>query len=271
MAGLQVSGPTPWWQLPQNAGAYSPSGAAGGGPTGNLVSSAPPGYEYNPISMGYERQPASAGSRVNQFTTAALGGNVLGGLQAAANGGISGVGGGTTGVGGAGGGGGVLGGGAGISGGGNVGNIAPIDMTASNAATFANAKDQAGQEARASLSSLQGILGETGQMGGGASTQAARDVTENALGQLGAVTRQNAVTNAGQNLDVAKTNQATQLAERGQNIAAQEAQARLAQQQVALQFQEQMARSQQSLELLRLALGTATNAMGQGAAAGFAY
>ena len=55
------------------------------------------------------------------------------------------------------------------------------------------------------------------------------------------VTRANAVNEAASNLDVAKTNQATQLAERGQNISAQQAQAQLAMEQTQLNSQRQLA------------------------------
>ena len=55
------------------------------------------------------------------------------------------------------------------------------------------------------------------------------------------------------NLDVAKTNQATQLAERGQNISAQQAQAQLAMEQAQLN-------SQRQLDILRSVLGFAGSA-----------
>lgn len=238
IAGVS-GGPTPWWQLPE----YNKGGVSS---RTNLEQSAPPGYEYDPVKMAYVRTPTSAGTRVNEYTTAALGGGFgspsLSGLQTAA--GIGGA----AGVGGVGGVGGPVGADTGVE------DIAPIDMTQANSAIFGKAKDTAGKLGRASIESLRGLLGETGQLGGGAESQATREIGETALGTLGDVNRQQAITSAGQALDVAKTNQATRLAERGQNINAQEANARLALAQTQLQFQQAQMQANQQLSLLKLAL-----------------
>jgi hypothetical protein len=144
-------------------------------------------------------------------------------------------------------GGGVQGSGAGIAPGSSVPGVGPIDNTASNAAIFGQAKDTAGQIGRSSLDTLRGVLGETGQLGGGAEVQGSRDIVESAMGQVGGVNRDLATTNAAQALDIGKTNQAAAITQRGQDIAAQEANARLAQEQAALA-------SQRQLDLLRLAI-----------------
>ena len=243
MASAGISrGPTPWWQLPEYRGSRS-----------NLESSAPSGYEYDPVQMRYVRTPTSAGQRVNQFSSAALGGlreaasgsGVFGSMDVSGGGG---VGGGTAG--------GPGGGGAGYpAAGSRIESIAPIDMTAANAAIYGRAKDVAGQTGRASIDTLRGVLGETGQLGGGAEAQGVRDIVESAAGQVGDVNREIAIQNARQGLDVARTNQAAGITQRGQDIQAQEAAARLAQQQANIMFQQQMAKSQQQLDLLRLVLG----------------
>lgn len=192
---------------------------------------------------------AQAGKAANAYTQAAN--PSLAGLMAAAGGGGAPAGG----VGGAVGGGGVTSGGSGISAGSQVPGIGPIDNTAANAASFGAAKDTAGKVARSSLDSLRGILGETGQLGSGAEVQGSRDIVENAAGLVGDVNRQSAITNSNQALDVAKTNQSAGITQRGQDIAAQEAQARLAQEQAALN-------SQRQLDLLRMALGQGANGIG---------
>lgn len=247
---MPVQGPpTPWWQLPENT-APSANGQSG---LQNLQSSAPAGYTYDPVQMAYVHSPTQAGQAANQFTTAAMGGgggtnplsslsSSMGGLQAAA--GIGGSGGGATAMTG----GGVTANGAGINPGSAVPGIKPIDNTAANNAAFGAAKDTAGRTARASLDSLRGILGETGQLGSGAEVQGSKNVVENAAGLVGDVNRQNAVTNSNQALEIAKANQSSGLTQRGQDIAAMEAKARLAQEQAALQ-------SNQQLQMLQMALG----------------
>lgn len=144
----------------------------------------------------------------------------------------------------------VTAGGAGISGGGGVGAIAPIDTSAADSASFAAAKDQAGQTARSSVNSLRGLLGETGQLGGGAESAATRALVEQAAQGSNDVSRQQAVTHSANALDLAKTNQGAAITQRGQDIAAQEANASLAMQQAQLN-------SQRQLSLLQTALGMA--------------
>ena len=150
------------------------------------------------------------------------------------------------------GGGGVMGGDGGITPGSSIPSIAPIDTTAADDASFARAKDVAGQTGRASLDSLRGLLGETGQLGGGAEVQATRDVVEHAAGQTGEVNREQAIQRSERAMQTALANQQAGVTQRGQDIAAKEAQARLALAQTQMQ-------SQRSLELLRLALTQAAS------------
>ena len=100
---------------------------------------------------------------------------------------------------------------------------------------------------------MRGLLGETGQLGGGAETQATRDIVESAAGQVGDVNRERAIQGSERGFQTALANQQARLTTRGQDINAQEAQARLALAQTQLQ-------SQRSLELLRLALAQTTTA-----------
>lgn len=152
---------------------------------------------------------------------------------------------------------------------GNVANIstsavAPVDMTTANEATFGAAKDQAGQTGRSEIDSMNGLLGATGQLGGGAQAAGTRDVVEKAGQTVNDITRQNAVTKAGSDLSVAQGNQAnardvalanqqTQLSQRGQDLSAQQAQAQLA-------MEQAQQNSQRQLQLLQSVLGFAGDA-----------
>ena len=141
-----------------------------------------------------------------------------------------------------------------------VGDIAPIDTTAADEAAFARAKDVAGQTGRASLESLRGLMGETGQLGGGAETQATRDIVESAAGQVGDVNREQAIQKSERGFQTALANQQAKLTQRGQDLGAQGNQAQLAMAQIQLQFQQAQAQSQRQLELLKLALSQANTA-----------
>ena len=101
------------------------------------------------------------------------------------------------------------------------------DMTASNAATFGRAKDQAGQTGRASLTSLRDELGVSGMLGSGAEVQGVRDITQNAAGQLGEVTRDQAVNDSSQKADFAKMKYQGDISMRGQDVQAQGDMARI--------------------------------------------
>jgi hypothetical protein len=197
-----------------------------------------PGYEYDPDKMKYVRTPTAAGQRVSQYLTAALGG-LLGG------GGLGGIGGGFLGSGGAG----------GTGGGGYVSPIQPPDMTSANAATFARAKDKAGQLARAGLQSLQGELGAQGMLGGGAQAQATRDIVQTGMGQVGDVSRQQAIEEAAQKAKFAELGYTGGITQRGQDIQLAEAQARLAAEERARQF-----------DVLKLVLSGLGGALGGGEA-----
>ena len=237
-------------------------------PDGRVLGNAPPGYQivYGPDGgTSLAPTPGYAGSEVNQFTSAAspLAGSVnngsLQGLMSAAGFGGSNPSGmppGAVGIPGSyvsNANGGINVSSPGVAGGpaSNTtfsGNIAPIDMSAANAATFGKAKEQAGQTARSEIDSERGLLGAAGMLGSGAEAEETGKVVENAASQVNDITRQNAITESGQALDVAKANQSAALEQRGQDIAAQQAQAQL--QLSAAEFA-----SQQQLALLKTALG----------------
>ena len=132
--------------------------------------------------------------------------------------------------------------------------ITPTDMTASNAATFANAKNQVGQTSRASLDALNGELGAQGMLGGGAAVQGARDVVNAGQTQLGAVTNQNAITDAQQQQADTLANLTAATTGRGQDIQAQEAAATEALAANNQQFQQSYLKQQQLQNMLNMAL-----------------
>lgn len=263
-------GPTPWWQ--------TDGGGAGGGMQGklnNLIKSAPAGYEYDPVKMEYTRTPTAQGAAAKQYNDAAN--PALASLMAS----ISGGGGMPSGGGGMFGGGSVASGGnpspsggngagtSGVTGGARLPTLQMPDQTASTNAAFASAKDKVGKVGRASLDSLRGELGASGMLGGGAEAQGVRDVIQSGAGELGEVSRAQAGKSADLSADFAKTNFAGGITQRGQDVSAAEANARMAQEariaDANLAFQRQQAQASNQLQMLQLAL---SGMKGGGAAGG---
>lgn len=253
--GAMRGGPTPWWQLPE----YSKS-------VPNLEQSAPPGYTYDKVRMEYVKTPTQAGTEQNQFNTAAN--PALAGLMSQLTGNLSGTGssggfnlggsGATAGTG-------IAGGGTTVPTSGTIGSRPTIpgitlpDQTAATDARFATAKDRVGKIGRASLDALRGELGASGMLGGGAEAQAVRDVVQSGAGELGQVSRDEAMKQADLAADFAKTSYGGSITQRGQDVAAREAEARLAQEKELansrMSFEQQQLKSQQQLQMLQLALG----------------
>jgi hypothetical protein len=207
-AGMMTSGPTPWWQLPEYKGSRA-----------NLEQSAPAGYEYDAVKMGYQRTPTAAGQRGNDFFNALTGASGLPGSLSALNGGGGGTGSAS----------GAFTSSSSSGSGGGAPLAAPQapDMTASNAATFARAKDQAGQIARASLNALNGEMGAQGMLGSGAQVQGSRDIIRDGMGLVGNVSRENAIQDAQMKGDFAKLGYTGNITMRGQDIQRETAQAQL--------------------------------------------
>lgn len=240
--GGTASGPVPWWQTT----------AGQGGKLQNLQNSAPAGYTYDPVKMSYVHSPTQQGQAVNEFTKAAS--PALAGLMAGGTGVGSGTVNGSPYGGGSGGGTASTGNNTGSPAGGLMGASGRLpaltlpDQTESNAASFATAKDTVGKTGRASLDALRGELGATGNLGSGAEVQGVKDIIQSGAGELGQVSRDQAVKNTDLKTDIAKTNYAGGITQRGQDVSAQEAQARLAQ-------EERIAAANHQLQLLTLALG----------------
>ncbi len=137
----------------------------------------------------------------------------------------------------------------------HIAGVTAPDMTDANAQIFGRAKDQAGQLGRASLQSLRDELGATGMLGSGSEAQSTADIAAKGLGQLGEVSRTNAVNEAAQKADFAKMKYQGDISQRGQDMADQQARASLAaqqaMQQAQLQLQRETSRQQMLLEALR--------------------
>jgi hypothetical protein len=199
-----------------------------GGPAGSWATPTPAGYEWDPMTGSYGRSPTGAGTRAGQYTGAAM---------SASSPSLTGLMSGILGMGGAGGGGGAAGGpGGGIGtpggstggypagkGGGYVAPIQMPDTTAATNAAFARAKDQAGALSRSSLDSLSGELGSQGMLGSGAQLQGTADILGGATNVMGKEISSEAGQQAGIAADFAKTGYEGSIAQRGQDIQAQEA------------------------------------------------
>ena len=98
-----------------------------------------------------------------------------------------------------------------------------VDTSAANAAAFARAKDQVGQTARGALTGLAGAMAGRGTVGSGVEGRGMSNIINAGQGQLGDVSREQAITGA----DIAQKNAALNyqggITQRGQDIASAQA------------------------------------------------
>lgn len=111
----------------------------------------------------------------------------------------------------------------GAPGGGNVSHLASVDTNAAEGAAFNKAKDQVGLEASGALTGLRSALGGRGLLGGGLEERGTTAAATSAAGQLGDVTRQQAVTRADEAQKEATTNYQGDITQRGQDFQKEEA------------------------------------------------
>lgn len=265
-AGVGGTAPNPYSYSgpPKDPSYHGPPMEWGG--DGYRPQPAPPGYTWDSVEGKWVHSPTQQGQAVNEYNTAAspalagllssVGSSATSGAASAFGGGVpnsasasgsaaGGVGGGAP-------------GGGGVSGGNYVAPIQMPSFKGANDAAFATAKDKVGGTGRASLDALRGELGASGMLGGGAEGQLTKDVIQGASGELGQVARDQAVSGANMAADFAKTGYSGSIAQRGQDVSAQEAQARLAQEKelsnARMAFEQRQADSQKQLQLLTLAL-----------------
>lgn len=99
-------------------------------------------------------------------------------------------------------------------------HVAHVDTSAARAAAFGRAKDQVGQTSSGSIAALRSVLGGRGMLGSGAESRGAASVINAGQGQLGDVSRQGAITDAGAATREAEINQNADVAQRAQDMAA---------------------------------------------------
>lgn len=102
----------------------------------------------------------------------------------------------------------------------NAPTIQRPDTTAATAAAFARAKDKVGQIARGAMTGLRSSLGARGQLGAGHEGALTADVINKGAGQLGEVSRDQAIQDVGtaNQFELARYN--GEITQRGQNMQA---------------------------------------------------
>lgn len=111
----------------------------------------------------------------------------------------------------------------GTQGGASHAHLAPVDTSAAEAASFGKAKDQVGLESTGALAGLRSALGGRNLLGGGLEARATTQAATSAAGQLGDVSRQQAVTRADEAQKNATTNFQGDVTQRGQDFQKEEA------------------------------------------------
>ena len=101
--------------------------------------------------------------------------------------------------------------------------IAPVDTSAAEAASFNKAKDQVGLESSGALTGLRAALGGRNLLGGGLEGMATTQAATSAAGELGDVSRQQAVTRADEAQKNAQANFEGGITQRGQDFQKEEA------------------------------------------------
>lgn len=109
------------------------------------------------------------------------------------------------------------------AGGASHAHIAPVDTTAADTAAFGRAKDQVGQEATGALTGLRSALAGRNMLGSGLEERATTAAATSAAGQLGDVSRQQAITHADTAQKNAETNFQGDVTQRGQDFQKEEA------------------------------------------------
>jgi len=102
----------------------------------------------------------------------------------------------------------------------NVGKIELPDTSAAQANLFARAKDKVGLQTQGSMAALRSALAGRGMLGGGAEVRGAQNILTAGQGQLGDVTREQAIQEGQRLTDFAKMGYEGSITQRGQDITA---------------------------------------------------
>ncbi len=101
--------------------------------------------------------------------------------------------------------------------------VGPVDTTAAQGAAFGRAKDTVGQVSQGALTGLRSALAGRGMLGSGAESRGTAAVVNRGQGELGDVARQQAIESAGLAERQGNVNYQGGIAQRGQDISAQQA------------------------------------------------
>jgi|ERR1035437_664703 hypothetical protein len=112
-------------------------------------------------------------------------------------------------------------GGSGGAGGSGAPTVAPVDTSGATSAAFGAAKDQTGLETSGALTGLRSALGGRGMLGSGAEIGGTTSAINMGQQQLGAASRANATTQATQAETNALANQGAAVTSRGQDVTAE--------------------------------------------------
>lgn len=110
-----------------------------------------------------------------------------------------------------------------------VPNVPPVDTSAAQSAAFGRAKDQVGQETSGALAGLRSSLGGRGMLGSGAESRGTMGVVNRGQAQLGDVSREQAIQQAGLTERQGALNYTGGITQRGQTIGEQQGNASRAQ------------------------------------------
>jgi len=112
-------------------------------------------------------------------------------------------------------------GGAPLGGAAQVGPMQMPDQSAANQAAYGQARDTAGKTGASALSGLQESLASRGMLGSGIEARGMEQLAENAQGQIGQVTRDQAVNNAALAQKTAEENYSGGITQRAQDLGQQ--------------------------------------------------
>jgi len=101
-----------------------------------------------------------------------------------------------------------------------VAPVAAVDTSGAQRAAFARAKDQVGQTAAGAMAGLRSSLGGRGLLGSGGESRGAAAIINQGQGELGDVSRQQAIDDAARAQRTAEFNYSGGVAQRGQDIGA---------------------------------------------------
>ena len=104
-----------------------------------------------------------------------------------------------------------------------VAQVGPLDTSAAQGAAFGRAKDTVGQVAGGALTGLRSALAGRGMLGSGAESRGTSAVVNRGQGELGDVARQQAIESSGLAERQGTVNFQGGIAQRGQDISAQQA------------------------------------------------